>query len=360
MDKRLKDKLNKRIEEGTIRSLSCFEGVDFCSNDYLGLAKVTTHYIGTTFGSTGSRLISGNSPEAESCEAFLASFFQAESALVFNSGYDANIGFFSSVPQRGDTILYDELIHASIRDGIRLSSANSFSFKHNNLEHLEQLLNKVTGSIYIAVESLYSMDGDKAPLKLLSLLCKEYNAYLIIDEAHACGVLGPDGKGLIPEIGNIEPFARIITFGKAYGSHGACILCEEDLKKYLINFSRSFIYTTAMPPESYQRIEKIIVSSLLPEERIKLMDNIQFFRKHIGEHKIISDVESPIQMIRIGEVEKTKQLAEIIKSYGFFVKPIYSPTVKKGAEGIRVCLHSFNTFSEIETICKIIVSNSFF
>ena len=358
MDQRLKDKLNKRIEEGTIRSLSCFEGVDFSSNDYLGLAKVAILYSGTTFGSTGSRLISGNSAEAESCEAFLATFFQAEAALVFNSGYDANVGLFSSVPQRGDTILYDELIHASIRDGIRLSSADSFSFKHNNLEHLEQLLKKVTGTIYIAVESLYSMDGDCAPLNQLSLLCKEHNAYLIVDEAHACGVLGIDGKGLIANfVHDYKPFARIVTFGKAYGSHGASVLCEDDLKKYLINFSRSFIYTTAMPPESYQRIEKIVVNSSLPVERKKLMDNIRFFRKNMSLHLLISDAESPIQMIRIGEIEKTRQLAEIMQFNGFFVKPMYSPTVKKGAEGIRICLHSFNSFSEIEKLCKIITSN---
>jgi 8-amino-7-oxononanoate synthase len=171
MDAKLIHKLNERINEGTLRSLSCFDGMmDFFSNDYLGLARQSRNSKVEHTGSTGSRLISGTSKETLECESFLAQHFGAESALVFNSGYDANLGFFGSVPQKGDTIIYDQLIHASVRDGIRLSPAKALSFSHNSLEDLEKKLRLAEGTIYVAVESLYSMDGDLAPLhKIIKL-----------------------------------------------------------------------------------------------------------------------------------------------------------------------------------------------
>ena len=173
MDQKLQDKLNKRIVEGTLRSLSSFEGfIDFYSNDYLGFSKIKIKSENASkYGSTGSRLISGTSNESLSAEEFLADFFNSESSLIFNSGYDANLGFFSSVPQRGDFVFYDEYIHASIRDGLRLSFATSNSFKHNNLVDLELKLSKVSGVKYVVVESLYSMDGDIAPLIDIVELC---------------------------------------------------------------------------------------------------------------------------------------------------------------------------------------------
>ncbi len=239
MDSKLKNKLNKRIEEGTLRSLSSFEGaIDFFSNDYLGLSRVKfeSEYP-TQNGSTGSRLISGTSKIALSTEEKLATFFGTESAIIYNSGYDANIGFFSCVPQRGDTVLYDEYIHASVRDGIRMSFAESISFKHNDIIDLERKLEKLTGTIYVSIESLYSMDGDIAPLKQIAEICQNHNAYLVVDEAHAAGVFGENGKGLVHQE-EIEKavFARLVTFGKAYGSHGAVILGSKELIDYQINF----------------------------------------------------------------------------------------------------------------------------
>ncbi len=215
MDSKLKNKLNKRIEEGTLRSLSSFDGfIDFYSNDYLGFAKIKSKSENTLkYGSTGSRLISGTSNESLIAEEFLADFFNSESSLIFNSGYDANLGFFSSVPQRGDFVFYDEYIHASIRDGLRLSFATSNSFKHNNLVDLELKLSKVHGVKYVVVESLYSMDGDMAPLIEIVELCSKYGAYLIVDEAHSGGVFGELGQGLVSELKLEEKvFARIITF----------------------------------------------------------------------------------------------------------------------------------------------------
>ena len=196
---KIEQKLSDRKSENALRELKVNESlVDFCSNDYLGFSSeseihILDEVITQTYGATGSRLISGNHKVTEEVEKILANYYKAESALIFNSGYNANIGIFASLPQRGDTIIYDELIHASIRDGIRLSNANSFSFKHNDILALEEKIKNAKGHIWIAVESIYSMDGDAAPLKELAGLCEKYDAALIVDEAHACGIFGEKG-----------------------------------------------------------------------------------------------------------------------------------------------------------------------
>ncbi len=357
MDQKLQNKLNKRLEEGTLRSLSSFEGfVDFYSNDYLGYSKLETSSKRVlSYGSTGSRLISGTSEEALESEEFLADFFNSESALIFNSGYDANLGFFSSVPQRGDTVFYDEFIHASIRDGLRLSFATSNSFKHNDVADLENRLAKTSGIKYVVVESLYSMDGDIAPLIDLVKLCDKYHAYLIVDEAHSGGVFGDNGKGLVEEL-NLEKsvFARLITFGKAYGSHGSCILGERGLKDFLINFSRSFIYTTALPPDSYNRIIEILKEDSFKERHDLLKHVIHNFRNKINGLTCLSDLNSPIQLIKIGNVQETKRIASNLQASNIAVKPIFSPTVPEGSEGLRICLHSFNTEQELNLLVSIL------
>jgi 8-amino-7-oxononanoate synthase len=345
MDANLIHKLNERMKEGTLRSLSCFDGMtDFFSNDYLGLARQPRNSKVEHTGSTGSRLISGTSKEALECESFLAEQFKAETALVFNSGYDANLGFFGSVPQKGDTIIYDQLIHASVRDGIRLSHAKALSFTHNSLEDLEKKLRLAEGAIYVAIESLYSMDGDLALLQQIADLCNQFRAYLIVDEAHAAGVFG---KGLVDELGIGDlVFARLITFGKAYGAHGAVILGSTQLKDYLINFARSFIYTTALPPAAYQLIQQHGSLDLTSLQN-QLRQNITIFRSNMSAARLSSDQRSPIQIIPIGDITKTRELSEKLQASGFAVKPIYSPTVPKGEERIRICLHAFNTEEEI-------------
>lgn len=356
MDQKLIDKIEKRKIEETLRSLSCFsDKIDFYSNDYLSASKIPTDNISNIFGSTGSRLISGNSIEAENCETFLADFFNAASALVFNSGYDANVGFFSAIPQRGDTVIYDEHIHASVRDGISLSKADSFSFSHNSVDDLKKKILKSKGTVYVAIEGLYSMDGDIAPLKEIVSVSKEFGAYLIIDEAHSAGVFGESGKGLLNELDlEIDIFARLITFGKAFGAHGGCILGSKILKEYLLNFARSFIFTTALPPKEYFRIENIVGSKSLNEERKLLVQNVKLFRETCQGINLISDERSPIQMLRIGSIEETKRIAEIVLKKGFDVKAIFSPTVKKGSESIRICIHSHNTEKEIRELVVVI------
>lgn len=340
MSARWQDKLKKRKEEGTMRSLFRLEGLkDFYSNDYLGMSQleISTENKG---GSTGSRLISGNSTEAENCESFLAEWFKTEAALVFNSGYDANLGFFSSILQKGDTVLYDEKIHASVRDGIRLSFADSFSFRHNDTEDLKKKIQKAGKTVYVAVESLYSMDGDMAPLGEIMALCTESGANLIVDEAHACGVFGEHGRGIIDNLSNpSDVFARIITFGKAYGYHGAAVLGSKELKKYLINFARPFIYTTALPRESYVQIQARVGHESIPERQRNLQQNIANFRNQFEEGSFISEVNSPIQVMRIGNVDETKKKAKEFLNKGWAVKAIFSPTVSRGEEGIRFCIH---------------------
>jgi 8-amino-7-oxononanoate synthase len=357
MDQKLIDKLEKRKSEGTLRSLSCFEGfIDFYSNDYLGLARASHIVeISNHSGATGSRLISGNSIEAEECEKALANFYNSEAALVYNSGYDANVGLFSSILQRGDTILYDEAIHASVRDGIRLSFASAYSFEHNSLNDLRLKLERCQGTVYIAVESLYSMNGDLAPLKEIAEITSEYNAYLIVDEAHSGGVFGTSGRGYVEQLKlEKEVFARLFTFGKAYGLHGAAILGSPRLKDYLLNFSRSFIYTTALPPAAYERIQSAVLYTKIEERQVELSEKIRFFREKLSAKTLISHSNSPIQMIRIGSIEKTKRIADELQMNKLAVKPIYSPTVKLGEESIRVCIHAHNSETEIELICNIL------
>ena len=222
----LNKRLNERREQNAFRQLKLpAQKIDFCSNDYLGISArrmISVDRELVSHGSTGSRLLSGNYSLIEETEAIIAAFHQAEAGLIFNSGYDANLGLLSCVAQRGDTIIYDYLCHASIRDGIRLSFAHSFSFEHNDLNDLEKKLRLAEGNRFVVTESLFSMDGDMAPISPIVELCKKYSASLIVDEAHATGVVGDRGEGLIQQLGlEADCFARVHTFGKAVGCHGA-------------------------------------------------------------------------------------------------------------------------------------------
>jgi len=369
------EKLQQRVLKNTIRVLGNQSSlIDFSSNDYLGFAKSETifHRIHQFLidnnikqnGATGSRLISGNHILYSKVEGFLSNFHESESATIFNSGYDANIGFFSSVPQRGDVILYDEFIHASIRDGIQLSNAKSFKFSHNDLENLEErilhFINNENSDIYVVTESVFSMDGDSPDLVKASEICKKHNAFLIIDEAHAIGVFGKNGCGLIQQL-NIQNqvFARIITFGKALGCHGAAILGSQDLQNYLINFARSFIYTTGLSPHSLATIqmtynEMINESSSFDQNHI-LNSNIDYFLKEIKRLNLnFIASHSTIHCCVISGNKKVKLIAEKIQKNGFGVKAILSPTVPENKERLRFCLHSYNSKQEISEVLELL------
>ncbi len=369
--KKLQQKLDKRKENNALRQLNAsLNLVDFSSNDYLGFSKsetifknthkyLNTHHI-TQNGATGSRLLSGNYALFNSVENILSDFHNCESALIFNSGYDANIGFFSSVPQRGDIILYDEFIHASIRDGIQLSKAKTYKFKHNNLTHLDEMLKRVQEdeTVYVVTESVFSMDGDSPDLVSMSQIVKTNNAYLIIDEAHAVGIFGEHGVGLVQKLNlENEVFARLITFGKAIGCHGAAILGSESLKHYLINFARSFIYTTALPPHALATIHSAYTALISTKNRGNLHKNIALFKTEIVKNQlqnIFIESHSAIHCCIISGNKTVKSIAQKIQTHRFNVKPILSPTVLKGEERLRFCLHSFNSEKEIVEVLQLL------
>lgn len=356
----LESKLAARSESGSLRQLKLLPGlVDFCSNDYLGLARQPVHSDPLPSGSGGSRLLSGNSARAENLEAALARFHEAEAALIFNSGYDANLGLLSCVPQRGDTILYDYLSHASLRDGIRLSFADSHAFAHNDLDELETRLKKGRGRQFVVTESVFSMDGDQAPLKEMAAICQRYAANLIVDEAHATGIIGPRGVGLVQALElQSACFARIHTFGKALGCHGAAVLGSQLLKDYLINFSRPFIYTTALPEASLFAIENAY--SLFPEmeqERMRLQElTAAFARLEIPYLHQAS--ATPIQAVQVPGNQAVSRVARYLQQAGLDVRPIVYPTVPAGTERLRIVLHSYNTHAQLMQLAQLLQSSS--
>jgi 8-amino-7-oxononanoate synthase len=363
-------KLASRKEEGIVRTLRANDGkIDFSSNDYLGMAAspALAANIEQTYkhsfphpinGSGGSRLLAGHYNFYDQVEQELARFFETEAVLVFNSGYSANLAILSTLPQKGDTILMDEYIHASLKDGARLSFATKFSFRHNDLSDLENKLKKAEGSIFIVVESLYSMDGDFAPVEALLKLATQYEAHLIIDEAHTTGIYGKQGRGFLQEkkIADQVPF-KIYTFGKAMGIHGACIAGSQELKDYLINFARPFIYTTAMPPHAFAAVHaafEYVQKHSEPKEQ--LLSNISDWNKLVKGLSGFSSNESPIQTYTYPGNQKIRALAHYMQSKNYDVRPILSPTVKEGTERLRICLHAYNTPQEISSLIQLLTA----
>lgn len=374
--KKLTRKLEERQSQNALRILPSENNlIDFSSNDYLGFSKNLRIFENATSilqeknckynGATGSRLITGNYALYAEVETQIAKFHEVAAALVFNSGYDANVGFFAAVPQRGDVILYDEYIHASIRDGISLSKAKAYKFKHNSLEDLEQVVHRIKptlandSEIYIVTESVFSMDGDSPDLLSFSKLCADNGYHLVVDEAHAIGVFGADGQGLVFDLGlQNQIFAQIVTFGKAMGCHGAAILGNEKLKEFLVNFSRSFIYTTGLPPHSLATI--LAAYQELVEEKTskeKLQQRIAYFNTEVqtlGLASFFIPSTSAIHCCLIQGNENVKKIAYQIQEKGFNVKAILSPTVPQDQERLRICLHSYNTKEEIKNLLSIL------
>ena len=353
-----------RKQNGLYRSLKVRDNtIDFSSNDYLGFARMPAIIQAgdeqlLPAGATGSRLISGHSLMAEETEALIAQFHGAEAALIFNAGYMANVGLFSCIAAKGDTFIGDEYLHASIIDGMRLSHATRFKFKHNSLPHLEQKLQAATGRKLVVVESIYSMDGDEAPLQAIADLCQQYNALLLVDEAHATGIYGSNGQGLVSQLGlENKVLARVHTFGKALGLHGAAVVGSSVLKEYLINFARSFIYATGLPPKSYLQIQQAYLQ-LHHIDKQELTSLIQYYNAHkpnlASGHFLQS--QSPIQGVILGSNKLALQLAAYLLAAGIHAKAILSPTVPAGKERIRLCLHIFNTTQQIDALFELLKS----
>lgn len=379
-DKLLKT-LSIRKKEGTFRQLTSSSGlIDFLSNDYLGFAG-NENLFSKTFqlllnegiaenGSGGSRLLSGNHKLYGQLESLLSSFYKADAALVFNSGYDANMGFFSSVPQRGDFIFYDEYVHASIREGIRMSHAKSYSFSHNDVSSLKEKISlnlnrrETTshGDVYIVTESVFSMDGNTPDLKAFVNFTKPHGYHLIVDEAHTVGVLGANGEGLVPQLGlEKDIFARTVTFGKAYGCHGAAILGSQELREFLINFAKPFIYSTALAPHTLATIltAHSFFGELGKTQRARLNENIEFFKSQVVTQRLNTyfiESTTPIQSCIVSGAKNVRSVSEKLREKGFNSKAIVSPTVPEGQERLRFCIHSYNSKEEIGLLIKLLSS----
>ena len=357
----LQNKLAERVKQNAYRQLRLpdAELIDFNSNDYLGIVKnrllVNCNDNLLASGSTGSRLLTGNNLFIEETEHEIAAFHKAEAAILYNSGYDANLGILSSVPQKNDTILYDSLCHASIRDGIRLSFSKAFSFLHNNVADLRKKIQQATGTVFIVTESVFSMDGDVCPLADILCVCNEYNAYLILDEAHAIGVIGEKGEGLAQKLNLQEDvFCRVYTFGKACGCHGAVAVGSQALKDYLVNFSRSFIFSTALPTQAVASIRSSYkIFPVLNKERSQL-DSLQkqFCEHHFSEVNVTSF--TPIQAFIKPGNDEVKRLSQQLLQNGFDIRPIVYPTVAKGSERLRIILHAYNTSGQLDAIINLL------
>lgn len=330
--------------------------LNLSSNNYLGIAdnrRITEEFmkfIGGkySFGSASARLLTGNLPVYKDLENLLAKLYNKESALIFNSGYHANVGITSALAQKGDVIFSDKLNHASIIDGMKLSQGKFFRYQHNNMQSLEQLLIRERENYENAIiitESVFSMDGDIADLAKIVELKKKYNCILAVDEAHAFGVFGKTGLGIAEHLNLTGEIDLLIgTFGKAIGSVGAFVVGDKTLIDFLINKSRPFIFSTALPPINIA-YTKWVIENKLPdtfEKREKMLALAQKFNS-----------PSHIVPVIIGENAKTVEMCEILYQNGYFTLPIRPPAVPEGTSRIRISLTTEITEKDLENLCSI-------
>lgn len=362
--------LEKRKESFLYRSWAPpvqFEKADFISNNYLGLAgntvtlfdELNTDQVSVLpSGSTGSRLVSGNHPILTELEIECAEFFKAESCLFFQNGYMANLALLSVAAGRQDTYIYDDACHVSLKDGMRLSLAQKFSFRHNDLKDLERKLKKGSGRLFIVVESIYSMDGDLCPLVPIVELAETYNAYIILDEAHSTGTIGPSGRGLATMMGvENRVWARVYTFGKALGASGAALAISQITKEYLTNFSHPVIYSTAaMPVQAGICLEQLRYLKQNPG----LTEKLQSIIKHWNQSgdsmggSISKNKMSPVQYFLIPGNEKALNASKQLEIIGYQTKAMLSPTVRSGTERLRISLHTFNSGTQIDELIRLL------
>lgn len=408
--------LERRASLGRLRGLSppnAPDAVDFSSNDYLSLSsssEIHRAFVGRLrqdrgrLGSGGSRLLDGNSSLAERLERKIARFHGAEAALLFTSAFDANVGLLACVPQPGDIILYDELIHASVHDGMRLSRAGkTVPFSHASVvakpaaasldtgmsdpdggaagsgsASLDATLRTLTAgdggarvkqgrtSVFICVEGIYSMDGDVLSLATLVATLDRHlparNCYVIVDEAHSVGVVGPRGRGVVADAGpelQARVWARVLGFGKAMGCTGGAVLCSDVARRYLINYARTLIYTTAMGDPALAALDAVydfIVDGGAEARRRRLRGLVRLAHRTLLS--LARDRDSRRSWIRVGAglptspiipvlTPQARSLAAHCQRAGFIVRPIVAPTVPYGKERVRVCLHAGNTARDV-------------
>lgn len=337
---------------GRLRALSPRSGIDFSSNDYLGLAaseelaEAVARALdrGVAIGAGGSRLLRGNDPEHETLEAEAAEFFGAESCLYFGGGFLANYALFSTLPARGDLVVHDALIHASVIDGMRAGKATIAGAAHNDAQSFDDAIVRWradggTGRPWIAVESLYSMDGDRAPLANLISIARRHDGILVVDEAHATGVLGPDGRGLAHALEGAHDVISLHTCGKALGASGALLLAPRLMRDYLVNRARPFIYATAPSPLMAAAVRAALdIARRDPSRRERLASLVAFAGHEFERRCGITPSGSHIQPVILGADERALSVARALVAEGFDVRAVRPPTVPEGTARLRISL----------------------
>ena len=376
MDFFLSSRMEEAGRDGLKRKLNVSYGKDFMSNDYLGLTTdwdfhkilkdAVSRFDGAFSGSGGSRLLGGHKRFCEEVESRLAAFCQTESALFFPSGYQANVALLSCLSRKGDVVLSDEHNHASIIDGVRLSKGDKIIYKHNDVEELESRLQDCRiryDNIFIVCESLYSMEGEHAPLQKISELAVKYGAKLIVDESHATGLFGYDGSGLVNELGLRDRiFCTVHTAGKALGTAGAWIACRDSLTQYMVNFSRGFIYSTAPSPMQFLFVDESIryLNDIPHRREVVLADSRRAREKlkkaFVGEKDVaVLGDNSPILPIVLGDNQKVMTVASQLRKRGFAVAAIRYPTVPKGSARLRLSMGHDNSGRVHEELLECLV-----
>ncbi|MBN1392519.1 MAG: 8-amino-7-oxononanoate synthase [Sedimentisphaerales bacterium] len=377
---RIEDFLAQRKTDGLLRVLkpadlrkdgkihyNGAELFDFSSNDYLALSnhpklkeasKRAVDSLGVS--ASASRLLSGDLKIHHQLEERVAEFKGKESALVFNTGYQANVGIISALHDKGDAVCCDRLSHASIIDAVRQSGAKLFRFNHNDLDHLESLLKKESNKFknrLIVTETVFSMDGDKPPLKELVDIKDRYDCTFLVDEAHATGIFGPNGAGVVEEQGLSDRIELIMgTFSKALGSFGAYLACSEKIKQYLVNACRSFIYSTALPPPVIAaNIEAINIVKDEPVRRQTLLANADYFRSRLLEEGFDVIGSSQIVPLIVADTGRAVRLSNNLQQHGFLVLPIRPPTVPQGQARLRFSLTYHHSKQLLEKLADCIV-----
>jgi 8-amino-7-oxononanoate synthase len=341
--------------------------LNLSSNDYLGIAsdqKMRQDFLSNLdidkaiFSSSSSRLLTGNYPVYQKVEHLLTDLYKKESALVFSSGYHMNMGILPAIADKNTLILADKLVHASIIDGIRISSAQCIRYRHQDYRQLEELLDKHHAgfrSMIIVTESIFSMDGDVSPLPLLVQLKKKYpNTFLYVDEAHAVGVRGLNGLGIAEEEDCIPEIDFLCgTFGKAFASMGGFVVCSKIFRDYLINRMRTFIFTTALPPIQLEWSFFVLNQMInMKEERMWLRKSSQTVKEALEEKGFTSTSSSHILPVVIGDSKETILKAGEMQRKGFYMLPVRPPTVPEGTSRLRISLTAGITSAELNQLIQ--------
>lgn len=354
-------------ERSRLRALVTRSGIDFASNDYLALSSAPRMTAaveqaiarGVALGSGGSRLLRGNDPEHEALEAEAAAFFGAEAALYFSTGYAANAALLSTLPQHGDLIVHDALVHASAHEGMRLGRAGTIAAPHNEAQGFDDAIVAWreaggTGRPWIAVESLYSMDGDRAPLADLTAVAARHDAMVLIDEAHATGVFGLDGRGLAADLEGRPNVITLRTCGKALGCEGALVLGPRIVCDFLVNRARGFIFSTAPSPLMASAVrEGLRILANEPERRTRLWDLIAIAERHLVAHGV-RPTGSQILPLVLGDDARTMRVAEALQAAGFDVRGIRPPTVPVGTSRLRISLTLNATGQDVAALTDVL------